>query len=135
MGLRAKSVRQNTLFCKTAFMEILSTGLKLSAKKRKSQVPTHIYKRGDFYYFRAVFPDSLKERFGQEIRFSLITPFRKKALELSGKLFVEFQKLLESLDMDLKELRFRLNKNIQMKLEEDTMTIPLSFMANELTTW
>jgi integrase len=96
---------------------------KVPRKKFRPWVSSHIYKRGDFYYFRARFPAKYRERFGQEIRLSLMTPYRQKALELSGKLYSDLQSLLDDPEMDLKELRLRLNRNIQMKLEEDTVNL------------
>jgi hypothetical protein len=93
----------------------------LGRQKFKPRVPSRIYRRGDFYYFRFILPLEHRERFGQEIRVSLKTPFRQKALELAGKLYADIKSVLASdPQMDLKELRRRFSENIQMKLEADT---------------
>jgi hypothetical protein len=65
-----------------------------ASKRNPIRVPSRIYKRGDIYCFRLVLPEGFKGRFGQEIRHSLMTPYRRRALELSGKLYAEIQELL-----------------------------------------
>jgi hypothetical protein len=90
---------------------------------RNSRVPSHIYKRGDLYYFRFVFPESFKAKFGREIRLSLNTPFRRKALELSGKLYAELVQYLDDPEMDLMELKHQLDEQLKNKLKEDEMNL------------
>jgi hypothetical protein len=91
----ATSVCHKTTFCQATVREIPSDAPKLLRKKSKPQVPSHVYKREDFYHFRARFPENHNDRFSPEIRLSLRTPYRMKALELAGTLYAEFQRLLD----------------------------------------
>jgi hypothetical protein len=96
---------------------------KSPAKKRLTRIPSHIYKRGDLYYFRFAFPELHKPKFGREIRLSLNTPYRRKALEYSGELYSLLTRNLDDPDMDLMELKRRLDENLKNKLKEDEMNL------------
>jgi hypothetical protein len=92
-------------------------------KTWKPRVPSHFFKRNDFYYFRVALPRTHRERLGDEFRMSLRTALRGEALRLSQHLYPLLQDLLDIPEMDFQELKRRLNEYLQPKLEEYAMNI------------
>jgi hypothetical protein len=100
-----------------------STEIQQKPLKYKPRVPSHFFKRNDFYYFRVVLPPALKERLGTEVYMSLRTSLRSEALKLSQYLYPHLQDLLDIPEMEFKELRRRLNEHLQDKLDEDSINL------------
>jgi hypothetical protein len=96
-------------------------------KSRVSRVPSHIFKRNDFYYFRVALPKAHKERLGNEVFMSLRTTIRAKALRIAQHLYPYFLNLVDNPDMGINELKRRLNEHLQVKLEEDSINMEPSF--------
>ena len=93
----------------------------LDDSHRPSGLPSHLHNRAGIYYFRLVMSERLRLKFKRvEIRISLRTAYRRKALELSGRFYVYFHQMAENDPMiSYKELRRRLNIYLQYQLEAD----------------
>jgi hypothetical protein len=63
-------------------------------------------------------PENLKGKFGHEVCVSLKTPYRAEALRLSGVIYSNTVKMLDDPMIDYKELRRRINADIQDNLVE-----------------
>jgi hypothetical protein len=60
---------------------------KANSRTVAGHVPTHLYRKGNIYYFRFALPKHLKDRLGGvEVRLSLRTAYVRKANVLAGKL-------------------------------------------------
>jgi len=94
-----------------------------SPKFRQLTIPTRLYSRGNFYYFRVVLPDSVEpqpEHGRLEIRLSLRTAFRQTAKKLAHKLYYYLRALLDEVPMmDYLEIKRRMNQYLQKMLEDD----------------
>ncbi|MDR0621989.1 MAG: hypothetical protein LBJ61_08960, partial [Deltaproteobacteria bacterium] len=67
----------------SASMKSLSKNSHQKTKKPKTRIPSYIFKRGDFYYFRFTLPKKYWNTLCREIYLSLRTPYRKKAISLA----------------------------------------------------
>jgi hypothetical protein len=54
-----------------------------STLKFKTRIPSYIFKRHDFYYFRMTLPQQYWDKVVREIYLSLKTPFKKEAFNLA----------------------------------------------------
>jgi len=89
---------------------VITSSEALKPSRANSRVPSHLYNRNGLYYFRIVFPDELRQKFGKrELRISLRTAFRRLALKISESLYYLYSEMVKYHSMlDYKELRRRL---------------------------
>lgn len=86
------------------------------------RAPTYVYLKGNIYYFRYAFPLADKQRLGySEIRISLRTAYKRKALEHAKILYAELKgALMENSTLTYSEIKLRLLnklKELHPKLE------------------
>ena len=86
------------------------------------RAPTHVYLKGNIYYFRYAFPLADKQRLGySEIRISLRTAYKREALEHAKILYAEFKEaLMGNSALTYSEIKLRLLnklKKLHPKLE------------------
>jgi hypothetical protein len=86
--------------------------------KPKPKIPSHIFKRNDFYYFRLTLPKMYWNSIGREIYLSLKTTYKKQALRLAQYLHEEVQKMLKDPKIFLPDIKQKLHLNLQIKLAE-----------------
>jgi hypothetical protein len=99
--------------------------------KNQRRIPSYIFKRNDFYYFRVALPTPFKVRLGGEVCLSLRTTLRSDALTLSRHLHTFLQSLLEDSEMDFKKLRNTLNEKLKEILEAKFYDIESSPISAE----
>ncbi len=91
------------------------------ASRQKPSIPSHLYLKGNFYYFRFSFNSELRKRLGySELRLNLGTGRIRQAKNLAGPLYLHLKNLLGSPEMlDHKEIKRRLNRYLQLMLEAE----------------
>lgn len=89
--------------------------------RQGSSIPSHLYLKGNFYYFRFSFNSEMRKRLGHsELRLNLGTGRVRRAKNLAGPLYLHLTKLLGSPEMlDHKEIKRRLNRYLQILLEAE----------------
>ena len=92
-----------------------------STQKSGSSLPSHLYLKGNFYYFRVRFSDKLRKRLGYtEFRLNLGTGYIRLAKNLAGHLYFHMFKLLrEKTAMDYREIKRRMNILLRSMLDRE----------------
>lgn len=99
------------------------------------RAPTHVYLKGNIYYFRYAFPLADKQRLGySEIRLSLGTAYKRKALEHATILYAELKgALMGNSTLTYFEIKLRLLsklKELHPKLESRNESLHARDMAS-----
>ena len=88
-------------------------------QKSSLLLPSHLYLKGNFYYFRVRFSDKLRKRLGYtEFRLNLGTGHIRQAKILAGLLYAQLINLLKGPKMlNYQEIKRRMNRLLQIMLE------------------
>ena len=97
------------------------TSSRRRASKQVAATPSHLYLKGEIYYFRFCLNTDLRKRLGHsELRLNLGTGGIRLAKTLAGLLYFYMQKLLrEESDLDYRKIKERMNTLLQRMLEAE----------------